>query len=493
MPSSSLFHPGKPGPDALADVPAALLLTADALYYGGALQPGLALRVSAEGQVLEVATRTRLEAQFTDLPVHDCAGSVLFPGFVNTHSHAFQRMIRGKTLTVPAADRSADFWSWREAMYQAALSLSPEDVRAVTAFCYLEMLKAGITSVAEFHYLHHDPNGVAYSDRNLLGLQVLDAGEAVGLRVCLLPVAYQRAGFGKPALLEQRRFLSGSLDDFLRQLEQLLDHVQRCNPWGARVGLAAHSVRAVPEAWLRPLKEFATERHLPTHIHAGEQTAEVKQCLEATGLPPIALLGREGFLDPSTVVVHATHLTDYERELLAETGAQVSVCPTTERDLGDGLIEAHALVQRDVPLSLGSDSHVQVDFFAEMRCLEGHERLRLQRRNVLVEQERIEKTLLAVPPRLWHIATQAGEAALQMPVGGFAPGMLADAFTVSRSHFLLEGAALEDIPGLLLCAGTPACVEHVYVGGKRVLESGVHPREGAIRRAYAQVLERLRR
>jgi formimidoylglutamate deiminase len=465
----------------LSRAPAAIL-SADLVYVEHRLEPDIGVAVDADGVIVAVGPIDSLPAA----PIRHFRHRALFPGFVNTHSHAFQRLIRGRTLTVPAHDARADFWSWRTRMYEAALALEPQDVGAVTAYCYLEMLQAGITSVVEFHYLHHAPDGRPYADPNTLAWQVIDAARRVGIRLTLLPVAYHRGGFGRPADPAQRRFLSPDVDTFLTRIDALRGPLTG-RP-GARLGLAAHSVRAVPEPWLDELKAYARAYGLPVHVHANEQQAEVEQCVAATGRRPVELLADRGFLDARTTVVHATHLSGTEKALLAGTGARVSVCPTTERDLGDGILDATGLHARGVPLCLGSDSQVQIDFFAEMRCLEGHERLRRQRRNVLIARGEGERS---VAPAVWEAATRAGADAAGLPVGAFVPGSMADAVTVNLNHPELDGGLPRDIPGLLLCAGGPHSVSEVLVGGRPVRGPEGHPLEGEIRGAYRALCRRL--
>ncbi len=411
----------------------------------------------------------------------------LFPGFVNAHSHAFQRLIRYQTHEVPAERPRSDFWSWRRAMYDAALRLTPEDFKAVTARCYLDMLKAGITAVAEFHYVHHDRDGAPYADRNLLASKVIEAAEEVGIRVCVVPVAYHLSGFNRPALPEHRRFVSRNVDAFIRQVQDLRAAVGSLKNPSVGVGVAAHSVRAVPGTWLRRLKALADAEGIPLHIHASEQKGEVEACLEATGMRPVQWLETHGFLGEGTTIVHATHLHTREKIALGRAGVTICVCPTTERDLGDGLVDARGLLERGALLALGSDSHVVIDFFEEMRCLEGHERLRTRRRNVLVaprEAEHERADTLSVTPTLWSAATQGGSRALFMPLGCLEPGCRADAFTIDLDACELDGVSPREVDTALWLSGSYSWVRDVFVGGKRVIEAGRHPREDAIRAAF---------
>jgi formimidoylglutamate deiminase len=472
---------------------APVLLWPDALYAtlsdqtSPQLLEGQALLVGGDGVIQALGDPQTLQALAPHATHLRLPGQALFPGFVNTHSHAFQRIIRGRTLSVPASNPDADFWSWRERMYAAACTLSAEAFEVVTAYTFLEMRRAGMTSVAEFHYIHHQPDGQPYLERNTLALAVVAAARRVGIRLTLLPVAYQRGGFGRAAEAGQRRFLSPTLDVFLEQVEAL--QALRAET-GVEVGLAAHSVRAVPEDWLGPLKAFASQRGMVTHVHANEQRSEVRQCLEATGLRPTELLADRGFLDERTVVVHATHLSAREKQLLKRHRSQVSVCPTTERDLGDGMIDARGLLARAVPLSLGSDSHVQLDMFAEMRCLEGHERLKRRRRNVLLEPPHAGETR-SIVPTLWKAATEAGAAALGQKVGRLSPGYAADGFTVRLDQAAFDGLSLAEVPAVLVAAGTPDLVHTVLVGGEARGGDGEAEAELLLRQDYARVARSL--
>lgn len=270
-------------------------------------------------------------------------GRALLPGFVNAHSHAFQRLIRGRTHTRPVDRPDADFWSWREAMYGAALSLSADDVYHASRFCFLEMLRTGITAVGEFHYLHHQPDGTPYPDPNELAKRVMAAAEEVGLRIALLNVCYATGGIGEPLEDRQRRFRAESPLAFLERTEALREAVD-----GARgetgagglatVGIAPHSIRAVPRDWLPALRQWAVEHRAPLHMHVSERPAEVTASEAAYGLRPVELLAEDGLLDDALTLIHGIHLTDEEVATVGDAGATVCACPTTERGLGDGFV-----------------------------------------------------------------------------------------------------------------------------------------------------------
>jgi formimidoylglutamate deiminase len=272
------------------------------------------------------------------------------PGFVNAHSHAFQRALRGRS-------EGADFWSWREAMLELAASLTPEQVRVGYVQVYREMLDAGYTAVGEFHYL-----GLAEAQA------AVEAAAEAGIELVLLLAAYGRGGI--------ERFRQESVADYLSQLEEL-------RAAGVRVGVAPHSVRACPRDWLEELGGYAAAEGLPLHVHADEQPREIEECLAEHGLRPVELLAETGCLGPQTTVVHATHADEGELDLLAEANARVCICPTTEANLGDGFAPVQELCERGIGMCIGSDSNVRIDPLEELRELEGIARRRAGKRNVV--------------------------------------------------------------------------------------------------------------
>jgi len=278
------------------------------------------------------------------------AETLSLPGFVNAHSHAFQRALRGRT-------EGGDFWGWRDDMLELAASLTTDQVRKGYVQVYGEMLGAGYTVVGEFHYL-----GLAEAHA------AADAAAEAGIELVLLLAAYGRGGI--------ERFRQHSVADYLLQLEEL-------RAAGVRVGVAPHSVRACPRDWLEELGRYAAAEGLPLHVHADEQAREIEECLAEHGLRPLELLAETGCLGPSTTVVHATHADAHELDLLADAGARVCVCPTTEANLGDGFAPVQELCERGVGICIGSDSNVRIDPLEELRELEGIARRRAGRRNVV--------------------------------------------------------------------------------------------------------------
>lgn len=304
------------------------------------------------------------------------------PALTTTHSHAFQRGMRGAAQR--NAPRSAqggtqgatreDFWSWRGAMYKAALALDPTSIEAISRVAFRELRLAGIRTVGEFHYIHHQPDGTPYGERTLLSDAVVRAARAEGLRISLLRVAYHRAGPGKEAEPGQKRFCDPSLDAVLRDIDALRKTYS--NDPNIVIGVAPHSVRAVPPEWIRELAAYADKDALPFHMHVAEQPREIDECVAETGKRPVELLADLGVLSSRFVAVHATHLLPHEAKLLGDARAFACVCATTEADLGDGLPDLVSLRASGARLCTGIDSHVITDPIADLRALETLARLR---------------------------------------------------------------------------------------------------------------------
>jgi formiminoglutamate deiminase len=337
------------------------------------------------------------------------------PGLANGHSHAFHRALRARTQT-----GRGSFWTWREQMYRLAEDLTPDSYQDLATEVYREMVATGITAVGEFHYLHHQPDGTPYADPNEMGKALLAAADDAGIRIRLLDTCYLAAGFGQDLEGVQRRFGDGDADRWAERVEAFGDD---------RVGAAIHSVRAVPRDQLATVAAWSRERGAPLHVHLSEQVAENDACEVAHGLTPTQLLAEEGVLGPLTTVVHATHLTETDVRLLGEARCFVCFCPTTERDLADGIGPSRFLHDAGARLTLGSDSHAVIDLFEEMRAVEMHERLATQERGHWSAAE-----LLAA-------ATYDGHASLGFDdAGRIAEGQRADVVTVSLDTWRTRGA-----------------------------------------------------
>jgi formimidoylglutamate deiminase len=340
------------------------------------------------------------------------------PAMPNVHSHAFQRDLRGVGERSERPDD--DFWSWREAMYALAGALDPAAMGEVAGRVYREMAAAGYGAVGEFHYVHHRPDGAPYEEPNAMAIAVAEAATAAGLRIVLLPAAYHRGG--------HPRFRDASVDAFLARVDAL-------RLGGFDVGVAAHSVRAVPADWLRELAAYADAHGLVRHVHAHEQPRELEECRAEHGCSPIELLDRTGFLSDRTTVVHAIHVDERDISLLAASDAIVATCPTTEGNLGDGHFPALEYRDAGVRLAIGSDSNVVVDPFEEVRELETGAR----------RERRTRHALLAAAGDLWGAVAGNGLASLGLAGAG--------TVTVDLDHPRLRGVPDEDaLRALATCA-----------------------------------------
>jgi formiminoglutamate deiminase len=374
------------------------------------------------------------------------------PGFANTHSHAFHRALRGATHR-----GSGSFWTWRDDMYKVAARLTPDSYYTLARAVYGEMALAGFTCVGEFHYLHHGPGGEPYTNPNAFGEALIAAAGDAGLRITLLDACYLTGGFGEPLQGPQMRFGDGDAATWAQRASAL-----RAAP-GARLGAAVHSVRAVPLADLPVVVEWAHERGAPLHFHLSEQPAENEACLAAHQRTPTALLEDVGALGPRSCAVHATHLTEADIALLAGSRTTVCMCPTTERDLADGIGPARSLAEAGAPLAVGSDSHAVIDAFEEVRAVELDERLRSGRRGHWRASE------------LLQAATADGHAVLGWPEAGrLAEGAVADFVCVALDSVRLAGARAETLLESAVFAAGATDVSDVVVAGRPVVAGGDH-------------------
>ena len=427
-------------------------LAPDYIYTPRGLEANKIISVSGDGRISSITDAG--EHFIAPSDVSTLPGKVLLPGFVNAHSHVFQRALRGHTHR-PLSGQDT-FWTWRRAMYAEAQRLTPAILYESALQTYREMLAAGYTSVGEFHYVHHQPGGQPYANPNAMSEAILQAGREAGIRVVLLMAAYAQGGFNTPPEAEQRRFCDASLDAYLARVEVL-------RVTGVPIGLAPHSVRAVPQEWFRAIANYSHRHQLPLHVHAGEQIAEIEQCQAAYGCRPVELLERFEALGPRTTIVHATHASDTEIALLARYGCTVCVCPTTEGDLGDGIAPYAALLSARIPLAIGSDSNTRLDPIEELRWAEYSARMRYQRRRVLIADE------LASPgPLLLTYGTRCGAAALGLETGIIAPGMPADFVAVDSNHPSIAGWTADDFLDVLFFGASSEVIVQTWVHGKKV-------------------------
>ncbi len=438
-------------------------------WLGTHVEPGVAVEVTGE----------RITAVRKDVAAPPPGATVLrgltLPGLANAHSHAFHRALRG---TVQVG--SGTFWTWREVMYGVADRLTPESYHALARAVYAEMALAGITTVGEFHYLHHGPGGIPYADPNAMGEALIQAAADAGVRITLLDTAYVASGVlsatrGKAPDRHQLRFSDGTAQAWAERASALKDRPH------ARIGAAIHSVRAVPAAQLGTVAQWAAERQAPLHVHLSEQTAENDACQAVHGCTPTQLLADHGVLGPRTTGVHNTHLTEEDIGLLGGTTTGTCMCPTTERDLADGIGPAVALERAGSPLSLGSDSHAVIDLFEEARAMELNERLRSHTRG--------HWTAAA----LLRAATATGHAALGWPdAGAIEPGALADLTTVALDTVRTAGPVPRLAAETAVFAATAADVRHVVAGGRVVVRDGAHAVVPDVPGALAEAVAALR-
>ncbi|HVA75579.1 MAG TPA: formimidoylglutamate deiminase [Acidimicrobiales bacterium] len=378
---------------------------------------------------------------------------ITMPGLVNAHSHAFHRALRGRTH-----DARGTFWSWRDTMYRAAEALDPDLYLRLARAVFAEMVLAGYTTVGEFHYLHHDPLGRPYSDPNQMGSALLGAASEAGIRITLIDACYLSGGFGETALEGvQRRFSDTDVSCWAERVASLKTGD------GQRMAAAVHSVRAVPPGAIKHLAAYAAQSGWPLHAHVSEQRAEVDDCMAATGLSPFQLLETAGALDCDFTAVHATHAGPHDVVVLGDSRAHVCACPTTERDLGDGIGPFARMRDVGVQLCLGSDSHAVIDGFEEARALEMDSRL--------VSEQRV----LFSSSELIRAATSAGLESLGWSAGGLAPGQPAD-FVSIRTDTPRTAGCDPELAASTIFGASAADVDTVVVGGDTIVDGGEHTR-----------------
>jgi formimidoylglutamate deiminase len=448
---------------------------ADFIYTDGGFESGLAMFADPNGRI------TRFSKDSADLArAERLSNRAILPGLVNVHSHAFQRVIRSRTEHRTPAQRDT-FWTWRESMYHAANQLTPEAMYHAARMAFLEMALSGITTVGEFHYVHHDSGGQPYADRNLLALQVLRAAEEVGLRIALLRAAYVRAGWQKAADAGQARFITPYPQDFIADTDALRTAIARVSPSGrAWIGIAPHSVRAVPLHYLRQLADFARAHELPLHMHVAEQPAEVEACLAEYDLSPVALLHEQGILDSRFTAIHAIHITGDEVGYLARARAKVCACPTTERNLGDGTSPADKLLGAGIGICFGSDSNVQIDLLEDARALEYHLRMSQLERAVLAPDSSSD----GLAKRLFDCATDTGARSLAAPGGKLEIGRAADFFTVDLTDPSVAGAGASSLLNHIVFSAERSAIRDVAIGGEFVIRNGRHRLQNGIVRNF---------
>ena len=430
--------------------------------------------VSSDGFIRDIQTRASADgAQYLKGP--------LLPGMPNLHSHAFQRAMAG--LAEVAGNPQDSFWSWRELMYRLAGRITPEQLETIARQLYIEMLKAGYTSVCEFHYVHHDPHGRHYSEPAELALRISRAAESSGIGLTLLPVLYSYAGFGAQAPhAGQRRFIN-AVDSYLGLLESIRSHLATRPHQSA--GLCLHSLRAVTPEQIRQVLA-ADSSDCPIHIHIAEQQQEVDDCLAWSGRRPLQWLYENAPVDARWCLVHATHATTDEVSAMAQSNAVVGICPTTEANLGDGIFPATDYLAQGGRFGIGSDSHVSLSVVEELRWLEYGQRLRDQKRNRLYRQDNpmVGRTLL-------DASLAGGAQASGQAIGALAVGRRADLIVLDDQDPYIATARGDALLNRWLFASSTNPIRDVMVAGQWVVKDGHHPLEADSAASFSQALKTL--
>ena len=447
----------------------------------GWLSPGY-LEVGADGLIASVSPEQPESWEPSEIERLD---GFVVPGMLNLHSHAHQRALAGRTEYIgPDPAKSADnFWAWRERMYALASVLDPEQFQAIAAQAYLEMLKAGYTTVGEFHYLHHDPAGRPYTNLTEMSERVIAAANDTGIALTLLPSLYTNGGIGKPPTEGQRRFIL-TVDDFLRLVADLRAQLPH-HPL-LRLGVAPHSVRAVSEANLRRLLDVLPDLlpNGPIHMHVAEQQGEMDECLKTLGATPARWLFGNFALDGCWTFIHATHCDAAELAQIADHSVTVGLCPTTEADLGDGIFDLLALQRSGGRFGIGSDGNTVLDPSEELRQMEYAQRLTRQHRAILVAPDN--PISAHAGRRLYDLALAGGTHALHQPAGTLLPGLRADLLELDPDHSALFAHDPSTALDAWIFTSAPGAVRNVMVGGHWQIRDRRHRNEDAIGRAFRQ-------
>ncbi|HZP65175.1 MAG TPA: formimidoylglutamate deiminase [Rudaea sp.] len=406
-------------------------------------------------------------------------GRYVLPGMPNLHSHAFQRAMAGLAERQTHADDS--FWTWRELMYAFAGRIDPETLHAIAAQLYVEMLKAGYTQVCEFHYLHHRPDGAPYANPAAMSLALVEAAREAGIGLTLLPTLYMSGGFDGRALSERQRRFGHDVESYLR----LLEHLRKMEDSTLRIGVALHSLRAVPAAALRDVLASGVADG-PVHIHIAEQIGEVQDCLALRNARPVEWLLAHAEVDERWCLVHATHMTADETRRVAATGAVAGLCPTTEANLGDGLFPLKDFLAAGGVLGIGSDSHISVSPVEELRWLEYGQRLATRHRNIAVSESSD-----SVGETLWGDALFGGARASGTTIGTLEPNARADLLVLDDRAPLFAARDAETVLDTFLFAGNANLVRHVMVDGTWRVRDGHHRDEERIAARYREAVMRL--
>ena len=406
---------------------------------------------------------------------------IAIPAVPNVHSHAHQRLMVG--LAERAGPGADSFWTWREVMYGFALKLSPDDLEAVAAQAYVEMLKAGFSCVGEFQYLHHQPDGIAYDEPAEMSLRCISAADQAGIAITMLPTLYNYSGFGgQPANAGQRRFVNDA-DHFL-EIYETLKSVCGTNPL-RRLGISPHSLRAVTPELLKTVLN-GIDRGARVHIHVAEQTKEVDDCLAWCGKRPVEFLLDQFDVSNHWCAIHATHMTEGETQRLAKSGAIAGLCPTTEANLGDGIFPADQFMKQGGAIAIGSDSQITISPAEDLRMLEYSQRLRDRTRNVLASGAGA-----STGRTLFDAVLKGGATCLDNPMGAIAVGKRCDIAVLDNEHPSMIGREADAALDTWIFSAGNAAVKDVIVGGSHVVKDRIHIDEDRIQKKFTETVRRL--
>jgi formimidoylglutamate deiminase len=431
-------------------------------WVRGSWQRNVLLTVDAAGLWSGIEFDAPLASRTGATPLD---GPVL-PGLVNAHSHAFQRAIVGLAERASRSGAGDNFWSWRDRMYSAAARITPDQLEAIATFLYAELLAGGYTQVCEFHYLHNAVDGKPYAEPLKMSLALVRAAQRVGLGLTLLPTLYLRSGFGASGLRDDQRRFAGTPERLMRMVQRLQQQTQSSD--NINVGLAVHSLRAADEAAIGQMAAFAASGALPVHIHMAEQTQEVQDCIRHTGQRPVEWLLAHQPVNAQWNLVHATHTTAAELKAVAESGASIVICPSTEANLGDGVFDYAGYAGVGGRWSIGSDSHVTRSWSEELRLLEYSQRLTHRQRNVAAQAGTLESSAAA----LFEAALAGAHSATARPLGAIALGHRADFLVLDDQAPALLGIPSENLLDALVFSSPDAGYKQVFVAGQQRVSAG---------------------
>ena len=436
-----------------------------------------AVTVDNEGKIVGISTN--------DIPYDELVEGFALPGFQNAHSHAFQYAMAGLAEKHPYANKSDDFWSWREAMYQLALTMDPEDIEAVATMLYSEMVRHGYTEVAEFHYLHHDKDGRAYANVAEHGVRLMSAANTAGIKLTLVPMFYQRGGFGIDPQPRQKRFISSSLEEYLHLLESTQAASNAYS--GVSVAYGIHSLRAVdPHVIKTAVSGISSD--LPFHIHIAEQLKEIEDCKAFLGARPVEWLLESMPVGENYHLVHATHLTEAEVQGIAKSGAHVVLCPSTEGNLGDGIFPLKSFQQYGGKWSIGTDSHVGLNPLEELRILDYGQRLISHQRNTFVDQQEHDSGTYAIRQSLHSGRRAMGNQQIEyFEIGGYL-----DAVVYDPSAPLLSTTSLDNMLSTIVYSTDQTMVKGTLVNGRWIVQKNRHYASEQIGRVYSDTINKLK-